>query len=136
MPSFSDKSRKILGECHEDLQTICNELIKWYDFTVLCGHRGQEDQEQAFRSGNTKVHWPNSMHNKIPALAVDLAPYPINWNDTKAFCYLAGAFNATAKMLFAQGKITHDIRWGGDFNKDYNFNNDKFVDLPHQELIT
>ena len=27
------------------------------------------------------------------------------------------------------------IRWGGDFNKDFNFHNDNWLDLAHFEII-
>lgn len=55
------------------------------DLTVLCGYRGEAEQNAAFDRGASKLRWPRSKHNKVPALAVDIAPYPINWNDRAAF---------------------------------------------------
>jgi peptidoglycan LD-endopeptidase CwlK len=74
-----------LAECHPDLQ----RLIRAYeaeaprDFTVLCGFRGEAEQNAAFKSGASK--WPRSKHNSKPSRAVDIAPYPINWQDREAF---------------------------------------------------
>jgi peptidoglycan L-alanyl-D-glutamate endopeptidase CwlK len=85
------------------------------DLTVLCGHRGEADQEAAFKAGASKLHWPNSKHNSTPSLAVDLAPFPIAWGDREAFLALRAHVKATAKRLKVQ--IRH-ISW----------------DLPHTEL--
>jgi peptidoglycan L-alanyl-D-glutamate endopeptidase CwlK len=76
-----------LGECHEDLQRLVREYARTspWDFTVLCGHRGEKDQEAAFASGASKLHWPKSKHNTYPSRAVDLTPYPVDWKDREAF---------------------------------------------------
>ncbi len=76
-----------LATCHADLQRLIRayEQVSPRDFTVLCGTRGRLEQEAAFASGASKVHWPNSKHNRVPSLAVDIAPYPVNWKDTAAF---------------------------------------------------
>lgn len=64
------------------------------DVTVLCGWRNQVDQDAAFKKGASKLQWPNSKHNHTTergdpdSLAVDLAPYPINWADKKSFLLL------------------------------------------------
>lgn len=91
-----------------------------FDFSVICGHRNKLDQNQAFVNGNSKVMFPNSMHNKRPSLAVDLAPYPIDWKDIERFKILACHIKITA---FKQGV---QITWGGDW--------DNFKDYPHYQL--
>ncbi len=121
MPVFSKRSRDRLNECHPDLIKVMELAITRYDFTVLCGHRGKEDQEDAFRRGCTKVHFPNSMHNKTPALAVDIAPYPVDWNDTSRFTEMANVVKKCAEEL----GVTN-ISWGGDWKK--------FKDMPHFEV--
>ena len=45
MPKFGNRSKQRLETCHEDLQEIFNEVIKYFDCSVLCGHRGEEDQK-------------------------------------------------------------------------------------------
>ena len=120
MPHFSEKSKQRLSTCHPWLQDICNEGIKIYDFSVLCGHRNETAQMIAFQEGRSKLEWPKSKHNKTPSLAVDLAPYPIDWKDLERFYHLAGII----KGLAFQMKIP--ITWGGDWLN--------FKDYPHYEI--
>lgn len=127
MPSFSKNSLKLLATCDEKLQTLMKEVIKDYDFTVICGTRGEADQDAAYKAGNSKLKFPNSKHNSNPSKAVDIAPYPIDWNNVGRFKQLAQEVLRTAERLGI------DIRWGGDFNCNGK-EDDSFVDLPHFEL--
>lgn len=129
MPKFSKTSLQRLETCHPDLQKICNEAIKHYDFSVICGHRSKKEQDIALKNGATKLQYPKSKHNSNPSLAVDLAPYPIDWHKYERFYYLAGLIQATAKGMNIK------IRWGGDWSMNGNFEENKFNDLPHFELI-
>lgn len=129
MPSLSEKSLQKLSQCHPDLRKLVAEVVKHYDITVVCGHRNEVDQTEAVRTGHSKVNFPNSKHNSTPSLAVDIIPFPVDWNDRNRFFYLAGIVKACANQLGIK------IRWGGDFNQDQNFKNDSFVDLPHYELV-
>ena len=74
MPSFSKRSFDTLATCDARLQSICLEVIKMFDFSVICGHRDEEAQERAFREGFSKARWGQSKHNVKPSKAVDLAP--------------------------------------------------------------
>ena len=130
MPSFSKSSLAKLETCHSDLQKLFKEVIKHYDCTVVCGHRGKEEQDEAVRSGHSKLNWPNSKHNQLLSLAADVVPYPVDWNDTKRFMHFAGFVMGIASQMGIK------IRWGGDFNQDLNFKNDRFLDYPHFELDT
>jgi len=76
MPSFSKRSVDRLNSCNEDIQKVCHEVIKHYDFTVLCGHRGEEEQNEAFKQGRSNAKWGQSKHNTTPSRAIDIAPYP------------------------------------------------------------
>ncbi len=135
MPKFGSESLKQLSTCHSDLRVLMNEAIKYIDFSVLEGHRNQAAQEAAFAAGNTKLHWPSGRHNKSPSLAVDIAPYPLNWKDTERFVYFAGFIMGIAKMLLAQGKMTHEVRWGGDWDRDTQVKDESFRDYGHFELV-
>ena len=42
---------------------------------------------------------------------------------------------AISKELLKNGEIYHNVRWGGDWNMDNNFKDQKFNDLPHFELV-
>ncbi len=61
-----------------------------------------------------------SKHNHTPSLAIDIAPYPIDWNDI-------GRFTQLSKIVLDIAKnINIEITWGGHFKtlKDY----------PHYEI--
>lgn len=133
--TFGERSLKELATLHPDLQKICNVLITMVDFTITDGHRGEKEQNEAVAKGFSKVKFPNSKHNKTPSLACDLAPYPIDYKNPKRFIYLAGAFMAVAAMLKAQGEITSNVRYGGDWNRNADPNDESFIDLPHFEII-
>lgn len=107
--------------CHSDIITVCRELIKQMDVTVLCGHRTMSEQNAAFKAGTSKVQYPNSKHNKTPSLAVDLAPYPIDWDDLSRFKEMWIRFDTLAKYLKECGEIQSDFIWGGNWKtlKDY-----------------
>lgn len=121
MPKFSRASAQRLATCHADIRKVCEQLIKTFDFSVTCGHRGKADQDAAYKAGNSKVRFPNSAHNKLPSLAVDMVPYPVDWNDIGRFKEMAAAFFAVANLLKERGEITHEFDWGGNWRtlKDY-----------------
>jgi peptidoglycan L-alanyl-D-glutamate endopeptidase CwlK len=144
MPTFGKASKDKLATCHEDLQTVLNEVIKYFDFTVTYGTRTVAEQQALYAQGRTTkgdiVTWVDgvkkkSNHNYLPSRAVDIAPYPINWKDRESFVYLAGYVMATADRLYAEGKIKHKIRWGGDWNQNDRTNDEKQTDTPHFEII-
>ena len=129
MPSFSKISRERLATCDKRLQDLFNEVIKHYDCSIICGHRGQEDQDRAFNEGKSKIRWPNGKHNSNPSKAVDVAPYPIDWNDTKRFYHFAGFVKGLATSMGIK------IRWGGDWDGDNDFKDNSFNDTPHFEIM-
>lgn len=138
MYHYGTRSQGRLSTCHDDLQRLANELIKHRDVTILEGHRGKEDQDRYFVSGRSKVKWPHGKHNKLPALAVDMAPYPIppwafdatNESERKMQRdFWVGWGNYVKGVAAAMGIR---IRWGGDWNRD--FMPDRFFDAPHFEL--
>lgn len=134
MPKFSKKSEEKLLQCHMDLQLIFNHIIKIYDISIICGHRNKEEQEKAYKNRRSKLSFPKSKHNSIPSIAIDVVPYPLNWEDYKSFYYLGGLVKATYIDLLHNGYIDHQIRWGGDWNNSQKFDDQKFNDLAHFEL--
>jgi len=129
MPQFSEKSKRILATCHPKLIAVCNTAIMKFDFSVISGHRVEQEQNTAFRLGNSHLTFPHSKHNKTPSMAVDLAPYKIDWEDTGRFKLLAGYILGLAVALEIR------LRWGGAWAEDFNMENQRLVDLPHFELI-
>ena len=129
MPAFSARSDERLQTCHLHLQNVCRAAIKYYDFTVLEGHRSNERQDELFRQGKSKLKAGESKHNQNPSLAVDIAPYPIDWDDRARFYLLAGF------MFQAAGELGVELRWGGDWDGDWKHNDQTFHDLPHFEVV-
>jgi peptidoglycan LD-endopeptidase CwlK len=129
MPQFGQKSQEILSTCDVRLQHIFNEVIKDIDCTVLCGHRDQAAQDEAFKTGKSKQPWPTSKHNSSPSLAVDVAPYPVDWNNLGRFYFLAGLVQGTACRL------GYKIRWGGNWSGDLQMAKQNFNDFPHFEIL-
>jgi peptidoglycan L-alanyl-D-glutamate endopeptidase CwlK len=120
MPDFSAKSEERLLTCHPDIVNICRTVIRDYDFSVLCGYRGEEEQEAAFAAHTSLVRFPNSMHNRKPSFAIDLAPYPIDFDNVDRFHELAG------RMLEVAALFDVPLTWGGHWKT--------FKDYPHYEL--
>jgi len=129
MASFGQSSKERLETCHPLLQEILNEAIKYIDFSVLCGTRDKAAQDKAVADKASKVEYPNSKHNSMPSMAVDVAPYPIDWDDVKRFAFLQGILKGIA---LSKG-IT--IRSGIDWNGDGDITDHKFMDWPHIELV-
>lgn len=128
MPKFGRRSRERLATCDKDLQMVFNEVIKYVDCSVLCGTRGKEEQNKAFEEGRSKVKYPNGRHNASPSYAVDVTPYPIDWEDRERQTLFAGFVLGIANQM----GIT--LRWGGDWNMNFNVKDNGFDDMPHFEL--
>jgi len=128
MPSFGAESKRHLATLDPKLQRLMNEAIKHVDFSITCGFRNQADQDKAFAEGYSKVRWPDGMHNKNPSKAVDIAPYPLDWNDAEAFTLLAGIIKGISYML------NIPVRLGIDWDGDLNIKEHGFKDRPHLEL--
>jgi peptidoglycan L-alanyl-D-glutamate endopeptidase CwlK len=134
---FSKISRERLRTCHEDLIILCNEIIKHYDCTVVCGHRSKKEQDEAYNKGYSQLKWPNSKHNIFPSHAVDLVAYEshgLDWGTLQS-AYFAGFVMGIANQFYYDGKIKHKIRCGIDWDMDNDINDTKFFDAAHFELI-
>ena len=111
------------------MQDLFNEVIKYVDCSVLEGHRSGEIKDKLYEEGKTKVKYPNGRHLANPSNAVDVVPYPVDWNDRERFHLFAGFV-----LGLAQSKEIN-IRWGGDWNKNFEVDDNKFDDFPHFERI-
>ena len=129
MSSYSQVSRDRLATCDDRLQRVFNEVIKHRDCSILCGHRGQAEQDEALRAGKSKLGWPKSNHNTLPSKAVDAAPYPVDWSDRDRF-HVFGGF-----VLGIAASMGITLRWGGDWNGNGTNRDQTFHDLPHFEVV-
>ena len=85
MPNFGEMSNSLLGTCHPDLIRLFTEVIKHSDCKVTDGRRGKAAQNSAYKDGRSELEYPNSGHNKRPSLAIDVVPYPVDYNDRERF---------------------------------------------------
>ncbi len=130
MYHFGSRSKRELATCDVKLQLLFRVVIKKYDCAVICGHRNEEDQNKAYLQGKSKLQYPLSEHNDFPSKAIDVIPYPINWDDLGSFYMFAGY------VLRVASELGIAIRYGGDWDGDRKTADQEFVDLPHFELIT
>ena len=129
MPKFGKKSLEKLSTCDKRLQLVFNEVIKTVDCSVLEGHRGKARQNALYVEKKTKLKFPKGRHNANPSRAVDVVPYPVDWEDRERFHLFAGFVIGTATQLGVK------LRWGGDWNINWFVDDNKFDDFPHFELV-
>lgn len=122
MYSFGRKSTAILATCRPELQLLVNAVMaeQVMDFSVASGYRGEEEQDQLVEDGASQLIWPFSRHNVQPSNAVDLWPYPVDWNNIAAFKELNFLMMKHAQRLRIR------IECGAYWNKP--------KDYPHYEL--
>ena len=125
MYKFGKRSKERLKGVDHRLIMILDELIKIMDVTIIEGLRSAERQEQLLKKGATKVKYSKHMEGK----AVDLAPYPIDWEDRDTFHYMAGMVRGIGHLLNIK------VRVGADWDSDGNTKDNSFDDLVHIELI-
>ena len=128
MPYFGKKSKERLNTCDSNLQKVFNEVIKHVDCSVLEGHREKDRQNKLYEEGKTKVKYPNGRHNRQPSSAVDVTPYPVDWKDRERQTLFAGFVIGVASQMGI------NLRWGGDWDQDFQVVDNRFDDFPHFEL--
>jgi peptidoglycan LD-endopeptidase CwlK len=132
MARFSKKSQARLDSCHKDLERVFDKVLengRW-DCSILEGYRSPERQNELFRQKLSEVSGGNSKHNYLPSLAVDVAPYPIDWKNLERFRRFGEYVLGVADSLGIK------LRWGGDWDGDTDIKDQKFNDLVHFELRT
>jgi len=124
MPHFGKTSKRRLKGVNIKLQHILNKLIKIMDVTIIEGVRSQKRQDKLVAEGASKTKYSKHITGK----AVDLAPYPIDWEDRERFHYMGGMLRGIAHELDIK------VRWGGDWDSDGEIKDNSFDDLVHIEL--
>lgn len=137
---FGANSRRHLETCHPDITTIMNEVIQWFDCSILEGHRDHQLQREYLRRGLSKLGPGQSKHNTVPSLAWHAMPYfhaapHIDWTHQKSMYALAGYILAVGDQLLIRGRIEHRVRWGGDWDRDFDVREKQWNDLAHYELV-
>ena len=112
------RSMQSLSGVHPDLVAVVKLAITIteQDFTVIEGIRNINRQRELVKKGASTTM--NSRH--ITGHAVDMVPWPVDWNDLERFEIMSEAMKAAAEELEIP------IVWGGDWKS--------FYDAPHFEL--
>ena len=112
------RSMQSLSGVHPDMVAVVKRAIEitGVDFTVIEGIRNINRQRELFKAGKSTTM--NSRH--ITGHAVDMVPWPVDWEDLERFEVMAEAMKAAAEELEIP------IVWGGDWKS--------FYDAPHFEL--
>ena len=130
MPRFGQDSQKKLRMVHPSLRQLFERVVVEFDMKVIEGERSKERQKQLVEEGASKTL--NSKHIIQAdgwAHAVDVAPYPIDWNNVAPYYYMAGRIIELARTQGVK------VRWGGDWDMDGDLTEEKFLDLVHFELV-
>ena len=129
MPRFGKRSSEKLQTCDPRLQIVFKKVVEAVDCSVLEGHRGEERQNMLFDMEQSKLQYPQGKHNTNPSKAVDVAPWPIDWNNRERFVLFAGYVIGMAEAM------GYKLRWGGDWDGDFDSKETQFFDAPHFEIV-
>ena len=123
---FGKRSLDNLRGVHPDLVKVVYRALELspIDFTITEGLRTVARQKELVAKGLSKTM--NSRH--ITGHAIDIVPLPVDWNNAQPFVEVSKYFFQAAKELGVA------IRWGGDWNENGDWRDEKFRDLPHYEL--
>ena len=130
MPRFGKRSRDRLKGVDAKLVNVLNEVVKYFDITIIEGLRSQKRQDELVAEGKSKTKFGKHVLGK----AVDLAPYPIDWKARDDF-HLLGGF-----VLGVASQMGVNVRWGGDWSSSSLYKgkrttkDNSFDDLVHFEL--
>ena len=137
--SLSQRSLKNLEGVHPNLVAVVKRAIEIteQDFVVIEGVRTQARQDELWAQGRTKpgpiVTWTkdassDGMGKDGYGHAVDICPFPVDWNDLSKFDAIYVAMMAAAQELGVR------LRYGGDWDMDGKLREKGEMDSPHFEL--
>lgn len=163
--TFSNRSLNNLEGVHDSLIAIAKRAIaiSTQDFMIIEGVRSREQCMINYGKGRTpaqctakgipasyanpshaKVTWLNNPFNSKHCKqadgtghAIDVVPYPVDWNDLSKFDAIAKALFDAEKQLIAEGVIPKNtnLRWGADWDKDGKLRERGESDSPHFEIL-
>lgn len=129
--SYGKRSLAQRATCHPLLVQLFDSVLEEADHSLICGHRGRIEQEAAYKTGASKAKWGQSNHNFYPSLAVDVMPFPVDYEDIPRL-------NAFSVVVFQHAeRLGIKVRWGADWDQDgIPWEKDRWeVDGPHWELV-
>lgn len=131
MYKYSDFSLENLASVHPELKKLFYRVLLHRDHRILCGHRGEEDQNRAYNTGKSTLSWPNSKHNTFPSIAIDVEPYP---PPTGARAMWEWA-NWVGFVQAIAAELGIKVKNGMDWDQDLDLDDTSFVDAYHFELV-
>ena len=111
MPKFGKRSKERLEGVDHRICMVLDEVVKYYDITVIEGLRSQERQDELVREGKSKTKFGKHVTGE----AVDIAPYPIDWNSRDDFHMLGGFVLGVASQILKNLKQQSVLLWVGLF---------------------
>lgn len=126
---WSVSSAQRQAEVTPFLQEVSDAILSYMDVSFICGHRGRAEQDEAYATGKSKLRFPQSKHNKMPARAMDLKPVEAESSNRRGFYFMAGFAVGYAA---AKGR---KLRSGADWNMNGKFTDNEFDDLFHLEEV-
>ena len=99
------------------------------DVTIIEGVRSTKKQQKYFKSNASKIDGIKKKSQHQLGKAVDLMPYPIDWNDRERIHYMGGMLRGIASQ-----HPDINARWGGDWDSDGEIKDNSFDDLVHIEI--
>jgi peptidoglycan L-alanyl-D-glutamate endopeptidase CwlK len=138
------RSLQNLSGIHHDLRRVADRALQLttQDMTVIEGIRSIERQRQLLAQGHTRTL--NSRH--ITGHAIDVVPWPVDWDDWDKFDALGTAFARAARELdipvvwgAAWHKPLAEFKTGKEAREDYTKTRRAqkrpvYLDGPHFEL--
>lgn len=114
---FSQKSLEKLASVDVKLQTLAKKVLEIspIDFSITCGLRTKEEQEQLVKEGKSKTIYSKHLLGK----AIDILPCKEKYNKPTDIFILVGLFIAKAKELNINIRV--GALWDYNSTKDNNF---------------
>lgn len=132
---FSSSSLSRLKTVDEKLQMIMKEALRTspIDFGIpqYGGKRTAEEQNKLYKDDLSELDGYEKISYHQTGKAVDIYAYvngKASWNE-KHLTILAGHIIGVAKRFGVE------LRWGGDWDRDWDFKDQSFHDLVHFELV-
>lgn len=154
MPQFGSQSTARLQGVHPRFIAVLRRAIEIspLDWMILEGVRSNARQHQLYGQGRSqaelkakgvnpilskpempKVTWTLTSNHFVQkdgfGRAVDVVPYPVDWNTSSKFDAIA------ASIFKAADELGEEVRWGADWDQDGNPRERGETDSPHFEIV-
>lgn len=146
MPSFASLTDERLMTCHPDIRRVARLAIKnGPDFTIPLYGGARTLVEQGTLVDDGTSQRLDSLHvigeERELSNAIDLVPWPVVWPDleTQAWAEFLDAikrFHVLAGYVMGIAETVQvPLIWGGDWNRNWIYTDQRFHDLGHFERV-